>query len=67
MPLLFKDTTYVSETTQFIRDLLDKNPEIAQGQIEGRALLWDKQVDRDFQKQAEAVKVKTKPYAYQPD
>jgi hypothetical protein len=67
MALLFKDTTYVSETTQFIRDLLEKNPAVAQGQVEGRALLWDKQVDRDFQQAAKASAVKQKAYVYQPD
>ncbi|GAB3251158.1 DUF3460 family protein [Chitinimonas naiadis] len=67
MALLFKDTTYVSEATQFLRDFLDKNPEVAKGQIEGRALLWDKQIDRSFEKAAEAAEVKQKAYVYQPD
>ncbi|MBM5570249.1 MULTISPECIES: DUF3460 family protein [Deefgea] len=38
-----KDTTYVSEYTQFIEGVLAKNPELKQGQIDGRALLWDKE------------------------
>jgi len=38
-----KDTTYVSEYTQFIEGVLEKNPELKQGQIDGRALLWDKE------------------------
>ena len=67
MALLFKDTTYVSETTQFLRDFLDKNPEVAKGQVEGRALLWDRQIDHGLQKEAEAARVKQKPYVYQPD
>jgi hypothetical protein len=67
MALLFKDTTYVSETTQFLRDFLDKHPDVAKGQVEGRALLWDKQVDREFQRAAIESRVATKPYAYQPD
>nr|WP_314900610.1 DUF3460 family protein [uncultured Deefgea sp.] len=37
-----KDNTYVSEYTQFIEGVLEKNPELKQDQIEGRALLWDK-------------------------
>ncbi|MDN3576435.1 DUF3460 family protein [Chitinimonas viridis] len=65
--MLFKDTTYVSETTQFLREFLDKNPEVAKGQVEGRALLWDKQVDRGFQAEAEAGRVNQKAYVYQPD
>jgi hypothetical protein len=67
MAPLFKDTTYVSETTQFLKEFLDKHPEVAKGQIEGRALLWDKQVDRDFNAAAQASRVNPKPYAYQPD
>ena len=38
-----KDNTYVSEYTQFIAEVLAKNPELKQGQIDGRALLWDKE------------------------
>lgn len=57
MALLFKDINYVSETTLFLRDFLEKNPDVAKGQIEGRALLWDKQVDLTFQKAADASRV----------
>ncbi|PHV11035.1 DUF3460 domain-containing protein [Chitinimonas sp. BJB300] len=64
---MFKDTTYVSETTQFLREFLDKNPEVAKGQIEGRALLWDKQIDRGLQKETEAGSVQQKAYVYQPE
>ncbi|MGQ5524315.1 DUF3460 family protein [Chitinimonas sp. PSY-7] len=67
MALLFKDTTYVSETTQFLREFLDKNPEVAKGQAEGRALLWDKQIDHGLQKETDAGRVKQKPYVYQPE
>lgn len=66
MPLLRKDTAYVSETTLFIRDLLAKNPEIAKGQIEGRALLWDRQLDRAALKAAADSNVPQKAYVYQP-
>ncbi|MBM5575146.1 DUF3460 family protein [Deefgea sp. CFH1-16] len=38
-----KDNCYVSEYTHFIEDVLAKNPELKQGQIDGRALLWDKE------------------------
>lgn len=65
MALLRKDTTYVSEATEFIRDLLAKNPDIAKGQVEGRALLWDKQLDRDALQRAAESNVPQKPYVYQ--
>ena len=48
-----------------LRDYLAKNPEVAKGQVEGRSLLWDKQVDRGFQKDAEESRVKQKPYVYE--
>lgn len=67
MSLFTKNTRYVSETTEFIRDLLAKNPDIAQGQIDGRALLWDKNLDREALRCAAESKVPTKPYPYQPD
>ena len=62
---LFKDTTYVSGFTQFMRGYLDQNPEVAKGQVEGRALLWDKHIDREFQKKAAESRVQQKPYLYQ--
>ncbi|MDO9292255.1 MAG: DUF3460 family protein [Hydrogenophaga sp.] len=36
-----------------------------QEQREGRSLLWDKQIDRDFQSQATASTVPQQPYVYQ--
>jgi len=65
MSLFRKDTKYVSDFTQFMNGYLQQHPDVAQGQVEGRALLWDKQVDRDFQRDAQASRVKQKPYVYQ--
>ncbi len=44
---------YVSEFTTFMNGYLKAHPEVAQGQLVGRALLWDKpaideQEMRDF-------------------
>jgi Protein of unknown function (DUF3460) len=33
---------YVSEHTRFIRELMQKRPELAEKQREGRAIWWDK-------------------------
>jgi hypothetical protein len=41
MPML-PSRNYVSEHTQFIRELLKEKPEIVQQQREGRAIWWDK-------------------------
>ena len=56
---------YRSEATQFIDQLKADKPELEQAQREGRSLLWDKQIDRDFQAQAEAAEVPQRPYVYQ--
>jgi hypothetical protein len=65
---MFKNTQYVSEFTQFMRGYLGDNPEVAQGQLEGRALLWDKApLDLDERARSEASQVQQKPYPYQAD
>ena len=47
---MFKNTQYVSEFTQFMQGYLGEHPEVAQGQQEGRALLWDKAIYADMVK-----------------
>lgn len=57
---------YESAVTQFIRDLLDKNPALKEEQKQNRATWWDKKQDLEQQKlngQSEAPK---QPYAYFP-
>ena len=44
---LFRRPDYQSETTQFIDKLKAAEPELEARQRAGRALLWDKQVDRE--------------------
>ncbi|HAJ10962.1 MAG TPA: DUF3460 domain-containing protein [Comamonadaceae bacterium] len=56
---------YTSDATQFIDKLKTDKPRLEQEQRQGRALLWDKQIDRDFQQQAERARVPQKPYVYQ--
>lgn len=62
---IFGRPHYTSDTTQFIDQLKSSRPEIEQGQLEGRSLLWDKQVDRDLLAQAQAGRVPQQPYVYQ--
>ncbi|HEX6267987.1 MAG TPA: DUF3460 family protein, partial [Burkholderiales bacterium] len=45
--------------------LKSSRPDIEEGQREGRALLWDKKVDRDLAAQAQAARVPQQPYVYQ--
>ncbi|MFV0678744.1 DUF3460 family protein [Ottowia sp.] len=62
---IFQRPHYRSDVTQFIDDLKQTRPELAQQQVQGRALLWDKQVDRDLQAEFKAARVAQKPYVYQ--
>ena len=65
MSLFRKDTKYVSDFTQFMNGYLQQHPDVAQGQVEGRALLWDKQVDRGIWEEYREGQVAQKPYVYQ--
>ena len=61
----FRRPDYTSDTTQFIEQLKAGRPGLEASQRQGRALLWDKQMDREFQAKAEAARVPQKPYVYQ--
>ena len=63
---IFVRPHYTSDATQFIEQLKTEHPELDAQQRQGRALLWDKQVDREFQRQAEAARVPQGAYVYQP-
>ena len=60
----FRRPHYVSDTTAFIEELKQKKPDVDLGQRQGRALLWDKQIDRRLQSEFQAGKVKQTPYVY---
>ena len=62
---IFARPHYTSDATQFIESLKAAKPALESEQRQGRALLWDKQVDRDQQAQAQAATVAQKPYVYQ--
>ncbi|MEW6693787.1 hypothetical protein Tther_01028 [Tepidimonas thermarum] len=56
---------YVSDATQFIESLKRSKPELEAQQRAGRALLWDRPLDREFWQQAQRARVPQKPYVYQ--
>jgi hypothetical protein len=56
---------YESDTTQFIRQLLEKNPQIVEEQKKGRALWWDRPQEQDTLRRARESRVKQQPYVYQ--
>ena len=45
MPLFWKP--YTSDVTQFITELKAKRPTLEEEQKRGRALLWDRAIDRE--------------------
>ena len=56
---------YKSEVTHFIESLKAKKPTLESEQRAGRALLWDKRVDRDAQADDAESRVPQQPYVYQ--
>ena len=61
---IFRRPDYQSEVTQFIGQLKDQNPALDAQQQAGRALLWDKEVDREVWAEYRAGRVAQKPYVY---
>ena len=62
---IFYRPKYQSDATQFINELKARNPELADKQSQGRALLWNRTVDRDAQAEFRAAKVDQKTYVFQ--
>jgi hypothetical protein len=62
MPLFWKH--YKSDVTSFIEELKAKKPLLEAEQRQGRALLWDKRVDAQAQRDYNAANVPQQPYVY---
>lgn len=62
---IFARPHYTSDTTQFIEQLRAQKPDLEARQREGRALLWDKDVDSEIWQEYRAGRVQQKPYVYQ--
>ena len=56
---------YKSEVTQFIEKLKADRPTLEAEQRAGRALLWDKALDRERQAEFKDAKVPQQAYVYQ--
>ncbi|MES2089196.1 MAG: DUF3460 family protein [Pseudomonadota bacterium] len=63
MPLFWKP--YKSDASQFIDSLKQRDPQLEERQRQGRALLWDKAIDRDAQQDFRDATVAQQPYVYQ--
>ena len=62
---LFARPHYRSDATEFLDALKSRQPELEAAQRQGRNLLWDRSVDRQFLAEANAAKVAQQPYVYQ--
>ena len=63
MPLFWKP--YTSDATQFIQQLKERKPTLEDEQRRGRALLWDKALDREALAAWNEARVPQQPYVYQ--
>ena len=61
----FRRPDYTSEATQFIEQLKVNKPTLEAEQRAGRALLWDKSLDRTAQADWQDAKVPQQAYVYQ--
>ena len=62
---IFRRPDYSSEVTQFIDQLKEKQPDLEARQRAGRALLWDKHVDREAWGEFREGEISQQPYVYQ--
>lgn len=64
MPLFWKQ--YKSDATEFIESLKAKKPTLEDEQLAGRALLWDRPIDREAQAEYREARVPQQGYVYAP-
>jgi hypothetical protein len=63
MPLFWKP--YKSDVTNFIEELKARKPTLEAEQRAGRALLWDRAIDRSAQAEYAEAQVPQQAYVYQ--
>jgi Protein of unknown function (DUF3460) len=61
---MMKIDKYESDTTKFIRDLLQKKPELKEEQKKARAMWWDKILDLKELKRRRESAVERTSYVY---
>ncbi len=64
---IFRRPDYQSDVTQFIDHLKREQPELEAQQRAGRAIWWDKSLDREAQADWKLARVPQKPYVYGDD
>jgi len=63
MPFFWKP--YTSDITAFIEQLKTARPSLEDEQRRGRALLWDRPIDRVAEVEYDEARVPQQPYVYQ--
>ena len=63
MPLFWKP--YKSDVTRMLEELKAERPTLEDEQRAGRALLWDKPLDREALAEYQSARVPQQPYVYQ--
>jgi len=63
MPLFWKP--YISDVTEFLQQLKAERPNLEEEQRAGRALLWEKRIDREAQTENMESRIPQQPYVYQ--
>lgn len=61
---IFRRPDYQSDVTLFIEKLKTDKPTLEAEQRAGRALLWDKNIDRNLQEEFSEGRVEQQPYVY---
>ncbi|MEW5710591.1 MAG: DUF3460 family protein [Pseudomonadota bacterium] len=57
---------YESDVTKFIRELMEKNPHLAEEQRKARSRWWDKKIDLEEQRRYKEVQEPIRGYYYYP-
>ena len=63
MPLFWKP--YKSDITAFIEEMKAKRPTLEDEQRRGRAIFWDRRIDRSAEAENAESRVPQQPYVYQ--
>jgi hypothetical protein len=64
---IFRRPDYQSDVTQFIEQLKTEKPDLEAQQRAGRAIWWDKNLDRELLSDWKKARVPQKPYVYGDD
>ena len=58
------DYSYESAHTKYMRELLEKNPQLEEKRMAARGVWWDKKLDKEEQKRFNEANDPMKPYVY---